>query len=141
MWVKLKNPSSAYLYKLARPQQVAFVGINLADRVFQKLFLESVDDAFSSLGDSAKQAIYFHLETKFKISRKDIPKSLDEFENGLEKIFGAGTRYLEILIMKKLYENMEPKKQIMKWDENKEFRFSDYVRAAASTFSKCEKKS
>ena len=113
----------------------------MADRVFQKLFLGSVDDAFSSLGDSAKQAIYFHLETKFKISRKDIPKSLDEFENGLEKIFGAGTRYLEILIMKKLYENMEPKTQIVKWDENKEFRFSDYVRAAASTFSKCEKKS
>ena len=141
MWVKLKNLLSAYIHKPARSRQVAFVGINLADRLFQKLFLESVDDAFSSLGDSAKQAIYFHLETKFKISRKDIPNSLDEFENGLEKIFGAGTRYLEILIMKKLYENMEPKKQIVKWDENKEFRFSDYVRAAASTFSKCEKKS
>ena len=118
---------------------MALVGIDLANRVFQKLFMESVDDAFSSLGDSAKQAIYFHLETKFKISRKDIPNRLDEFENGLEKIFGAGTRYLEILIMKRLYENIEPRKQIMKWDESKEFRFSDYVKAAASTFSKCEK--
>ena len=107
--------------------------------MFQKIFLESVDNAFSSLGDSAKQAIYFHLETKFKISRTDIPNRLSDFENGLEKIFGAGTRYLEILIMKKLYENMEPKKSI-KWDENKEFRFSEYVKTAENAFYRNAKK-
>lgn len=112
----------------------------MTDKVFQKIFLESVDDAFSSLGESAKQAIYFHLETKFKISRTDIPSHLDDFETGLEKIFGAGTRYLEILIMKKLYENLEPKKSL-KWDEGKEFKFSDYVKTAESAFSKSGKKS
>jgi hypothetical protein len=112
----------------------------VTDKVFQKLFLESIDDAFSSLGDSAKQAIYFHLQNKFKISREDIPNNLDSFESGLEKIFGAGTRYLEILIMKKLYENMEPKKRVIKWDEGKEFKFSEYVRTASNTFSKGEKK-
>jgi hypothetical protein len=112
----------------------------VTDKVFQKLFLESIDDAFSSLGDSARQAIYFHLQKKFKISREDIPNNLDNFENGLEKIFGAGTKYLEILIMKKLYENIEPKKRVMKWDEGKEFKFSEYVKTASNTFSKGEKK-
>jgi hypothetical protein len=138
--LNLRTDGVPILHRIAVPRHTALVGIDLPDRVFQKLFMESVDDAFSSLGDSARQAIYFHLETKFKISRKDIPNRLDEFENGLEKIFGAGTRYLEILIMRKLYENMEPKKKVVKWDESKEFRFSDYVRAAASTFSKCSKK-
>jgi hypothetical protein len=112
----------------------------LADKAFQKLFLESVDDALSSLGDSAKQAIYFHLETKFKIRRDQIPSHLDDFENGLEKIFGAGTRYLEILIMKKLYENIVPKKRILKLDEGKDIKFIDYVKAAESTYSKGKKK-
>lgn len=112
----------------------------MADKVFQRLVLESVDDALSSLGDSAKQAIYFHLETKFKVQRDQIPSHLDDFQDGLEKIFGAGTRYLEILIMKKLYENIEPKKRIMKLEEGKEFRFLDYVKAAENTFAKGKKK-
>jgi hypothetical protein len=112
----------------------------LADKAFQKLFLSSVDDALSSLGESAKQSIYFHLENKFKIQRDEIPSHLDDFESGLERIFGAGTRYLEILIMKKLYENIGSKKRIMKLDEGKDFNFLDYVKAAENAFEKGKKK-
>ena len=103
---------------------------------FQKLFLEAVDEAFSSLGDSAKQSIYFHLETRFSMRRDEIPNRLEDFENGLEKIFGAGTKFLEILIMKKLYELMEPKRRTMKWNEDKEFKFIDYVKASEQSFYK-----
>lgn len=107
---------------------------------FQKLFLEAVDDAFSSLGDSAKQSIYFHLEKTFKVPKSEIPCRLEDFENGLESIFGIGTRFLEILIMKKLYETMEPKGRPLRWDEGKEFKFTDYVKTAEQLFSRRKKK-
>jgi hypothetical protein len=108
----------------------------LTGKDFQKLFLEAVDDAFSSLGDSARQSIYFHLETRFSLPRDEIPNRLEDFENGLEKIFGAGTKFLEILIMKRLYEMIEPKRRIMKWNEDNEFKFIDYVKATEQSFYK-----
>ncbi len=111
----------------------------MADKGFHKLFLDAVDGAFSSLGDSAKQSIYFHLETKFKVPKDQIPSRLEDFENGLENIFGVGTRFLEILIMKKLYETMKPKGRTLKWDEGKEFKFTDYVKTAEQVFSKGKK--
>jgi len=112
----------------------------LTEKTFQKLFLEAVDSAFSSLGDSAKQSIYFHLENKFKIARNEIPRRLKDFEDGLEKIFGAGNRFLEVLIMKKLYEKLGSEGNILKWDEDKEFNFVDYVKAAEQNFSQGKRK-
>lgn len=112
----------------------------MANKDFQKLFLEAVDDAFSSLGDSAKQSIYFYLETRSKVPRNQIPLRLEDFEKGLEKIFGAGTKFLEISIMKRLYQKMEPKGKTMKWNDDKEFRFIDYVRATERSFYKKKKK-
>jgi hypothetical protein len=112
----------------------------LTEKAFQKLFLEAVDSAFSSLGDSAKQSIYFHLENKFKITRNEIPRRLKDFDDGLEKIFGAGNRFLEVLVMKKLYEKLGTEGNILKWDEDKEFNFVDYVKAAEQNFSQGKKK-
>jgi hypothetical protein len=112
----------------------------LTDKAFQKLFLDAVDSTFSSLGDSARQSIYFHLESKFKITRDEIPCRLEDFENGLEKIFGEGNRFLEILIMKKLYEKMGSEGNILKWDQTKEFKFVDYIKAAEQHFSQKKKK-
>jgi len=109
----------------------------LAKKAFDRLLLEAIDDAFSSLGDSAKQSIYFHLETKFKVAKTDIPDQLEGFEEGLEKIFGIGSRFLEILIMKKLYEKIG---QPLEWNEGKELVFIDYVKAAQQSFSKKEDK-
>jgi len=112
----------------------------LTEKAFQKCFLEAVDAAFSSLGDSAKQSIYYHLENKFMIPRDEIPCRVEDFEIGLEKIFGVGTRFLEVLIMKKLYENIGPEMDILKWDESKEFKFIDYVKTAERNFSQKKKK-
>lgn len=112
----------------------------MTEKGFQKLLLAAVDDAFSSLGESARQAIYFHLETKCKVPREEIPRRLEDFENGLEKIFKTGTRFLEILIMKNLYQTIKPKGKILTLSD-KEFRFIDYVKAAERTFSKKKKRS
>jgi hypothetical protein len=100
---------------------------------FDRILTEAIDNAFSSLGNSAKQAIYFHLKDKFKITRNDIPNRLKDFDEGLEKIFGRGARFLEILIMKNLHERIgEP----LEWDESKELAFVDYVNAAKHSYKK-----
>ena len=112
----------------------------MTEKAFQKLFLEAVDSAFSSLGDSAKQSIYFHLQNKFKIARNEIPRRPKDFEDGLEKIFGAGNKFLEVLIMKKLYEKLGTEGNILIWDEDKEFNFVEYIKAAEKNFSRGKKK-
>lgn len=74
---------------------------------FHKTFLEAVEEGLSTLGDTPKQAILFHLENTFKIKREEIPKKLTEFQKALEKIFGSGASYLEKLILKKLYDKFQ----------------------------------
>jgi len=73
---------------------------------FNKKLLIAVEESLSSLGDTPKQAIFFHLETCFKVSKEQIPESLTEFAKALEGIFGSGALYLEKLIIKSLYEKL-----------------------------------
>jgi hypothetical protein len=110
----------------------------LAKKAFDKLFLEAVDEALASLGDSVKQAIYFHLENKFEIKRNQIPESVGDFADGLGKIFGVGAQFLEILIMRNLYERVG---QPLEWDRSKELIFTEYVAAARHSFVKERKRS
>jgi hypothetical protein len=97
--------------------------------------MDAIDEALASLGESAKQAIYFHLENEFKIAKKDIPYRLEDFTDGLEKIFGLGAHFIEILIMKSLFEKTG---QPLEWNQNKELIFVDYVTAAKQSFLKTE---
>jgi hypothetical protein len=105
-------------------------------KAFEKLLTEAVDEALTSLGESAKQAIYFHLENKFKIAKKDIPYRLEDFADGLEKIFGLGAHFIEILIMKSLFEKIG---QPLEWNQSKELVFVEYMAAAKQSFLKREK--
>ena len=73
---------------------------------FSKILLSAVEESLSSLGDSSKQAVFFHLEASFKIKRENIPARLAEFTNALERIFGPGAPYLEKLIVKNLHEKL-----------------------------------
>lgn len=73
---------------------------------FSKVLLAAVEESLSSLGDSPKQAILFHLESSFKIKKEHIPENITEFTKALEKIFGPGAAYLEKLIVKRLYEKL-----------------------------------
>lgn len=102
-------------------------------RDFDSLLMESIDEALTSLGESAKQSIYYHLEDKFKISKEEIPKRIEDFANGIEKIFGLGAHFIEILIMKRLYEKIG---KPLEWNEDKEFIFVNYVEAARHGFAK-----
>ena len=73
---------------------------------FSKILLDAVEESLSSLGDSPKQAIFYHLEASFKIKREHIPANLTDFEKALEGIFGPGASYLEKLIAHRLYEKL-----------------------------------
>ena len=107
--------------------------LRLTEKNFEKLLIDAVDEALASLGDSAKKAIYFHLRSKFQISRRTIPNHLDIFEDGLEKIFGEGAQFLEILIMRGLYKRIG--KQI-EWNYDRKLVFSEYITAAKNTYIK-----
>jgi hypothetical protein len=102
-------------------------------KAFDKLLLEAIDEALTSLGESVKQSVYYHIERKFKISKKDIPSHLQEFMNGLKSIFGLGAEFIEIITMRKLYEKVG---QPIEWKENKELVFSEYVEAVKESFLK-----
>jgi hypothetical protein len=72
----------------------------------RKILLETVEEGLPSLGDSPKQAIFFHLEASFETSKDNIPANMTEFSKALEKIFGPEAVYLEKLIAKRLYEKL-----------------------------------
>ena len=96
-------------------------------RNFEKLLLEAVDEGLSSLGQSSKQAIYFHLEKSFNVKRKEIPCNLEVFADAIEKIFGSGAEFLEILIMKRFHEKTG---ETFELHEPADFEFIEYVATA-----------
>lgn len=73
---------------------------------FGKILLNAVEESLSSLGNSSKQAIFYHLEASFQIKKEHIPANLTEFTKALERIFGPGAPYLEKLIAQRLYEKL-----------------------------------
>ncbi len=73
---------------------------------FSQILMSAVEESLSSLGDSPKQAIFYHLESHFKIKKENIPMNLTEFARALEKLFGPGASYLEQLITRRMYDKM-----------------------------------
>ncbi len=107
-------------------------------RDFEKLLLEAVDEGLSSLGNSSKQAIYYHLKKSFNIKKQEIPYNIDVFASAIEKIFGLGAKFLEILIMKRLYEKVG---RSFKWHASKDdFTFTEYVAFAKLSFLEKKKR-
>ncbi len=96
-------------------------------RDFEKLLIEAVDEGLSSLGQSSKKAIYFHLKESFNIKKEEIPFRISIFADAIEKIFGGGACFLEILIMKRLHEKVGGNFELR---ESTDFAFTEYIAAA-----------
>lgn len=103
------------------------------EREFDRLLLESVDEALSSLGEASKEAIYFHLEKSFNIKKCEIPMRIEDFAHAMEKIFGLGASFLEVLIMKRLYNKIGG---VFQLEESENFVFTEYVAAVKRSFLK-----
>jgi len=106
----------------------------LPKQSFERLLLKAIDEGLSSLGDSPKRVVYFYLEKRFKVKKREIPYKIEDFVDALEKIFGLGAKFLEILIIKQLYEKVG---QIFEWNKGQtDLVFSEYVAAARQSFLK-----
>jgi len=103
----------------------------LPENDFERLLLQAVDQALASLGESSKQAIYFHLDKSFNIEKQEIPSKIEPFKEALEEVFGDGASFLEVMIMKRLYETIGGNLQ---WKESQEFTFTEYMAAAKRAF-------
>jgi len=104
---------------------------------FERLLLEAVDEGLSSLGESSRQAIYFHLEKSFNIKKREIPIKIEDFTEAIEQIFDCGADFLEILIMKRLHEKVKGKLEL---SNSENFAFIEYVTAAKQGFATTKKK-
>jgi len=103
----------------------------LPEKDFDELLLEAVDEGLSSIGESSRHAIFFYLETVFKIKRHEIPYKIEDFAAAIEKIFGLGANCLELLIMKHLFEKV---KKTVQLHEPGDFTFTKYVTAVKQSF-------
>ena len=100
-------------------------------RDFERLLLEAVDEQLTSLGESSKQALYFHLERGFNIKKHEIPMKTEAFADAMERIFGQGADYLEILIMRKLHSKIGLEVKL----STPNLTFIEYVEAAKRCYS------
>ena len=98
---------------------------------FGSLLQEAVDEGLSSLGESARQAIYYHLERIFSIRKEEIPCNVEAFAEAMEKIFGQGASFLEILIMKRLHEKVRLN---LREHSFQSLEFTEYVTMAKQSF-------
>lgn len=64
--------------------------------------LECIDKGLETFGESVKQAIYWRLESEYRLRRKDIVAKPDVFSKNLFKIFGVGTKTVEHVIIERL---------------------------------------
>ena len=74
---------------------------------FDKLLIEAIDEALSSLGAPVKNAVYQHLQDDFSIEKDMIPGQIDEFSTIIHKLFGFGASRLEIKFMANLNAKVE----------------------------------
>jgi hypothetical protein len=73
---------------------------------FTKVLLAAIEEGLSSLGDSPREAIFYHLEASFQLKKEDIPLNITDFKTALERIFGPGAPYIEKIITRSLYEKL-----------------------------------
>ncbi len=98
----------------------------ITEQEFNDLFIASIDEALSALGEGAKTAIYYHIEKKFNIKKQEIPTHLTSFIEAIEKLFGLGSKPLELMLMQKLHAKLNTNCKPIKLQD---FTFTSYVNA------------
>jgi len=95
------------------------------DPPFKESFNSAVEKAMLLLGQSGKQATYYHIEKTFKLKRNTWHKNPEDFAEALEQIFGPGSQLLLKAITKELYTDLG-----LKFEESGELHFTYLVRKA-----------
>jgi len=92
------------------------------EKIFERLFIEAVDEGLGTLGESGKHMIFFHLDKSYSIKKHEISRRPEVFAKGLEKIFGAGATVLQKLIIKSLYSKLG-----LEYEDVESRPFTDHV--------------
>lgn len=95
------------------------------ENLFKKALLAAIDEGLLTLGESGKEAIYFHLQNLCSLKREDIPEKPEIFMEGLQKIFGLGAKVIEKAIVKSLYVKLG-----LGFKEKKGYSFLEYLNYA-----------
>ena len=95
---------------------------------FETILLEAIDEGLRVLGEGGKHMVFFYLERNYSIRKQDIPRNLEAFAFGLEKIFGAGAPVLEKMILKCIYSKLG-----LKYKEKEGQQFIDCIKKATQT--------
>jgi hypothetical protein len=73
------------------------------DREFHALLVTSVEDVIREvLGESPLRAVFSTLQRSFHIKREEIPERLEDFQNALAELFGAGAPVITRAIVRRL---------------------------------------
>jgi len=70
---------------------------------FERLLLDSIDEALSSMEENLKKVTYAQLES-LGVPKYEIPRNIGIFTRTIERVFGAGADDLKNSILKRLYE-------------------------------------
>jgi hypothetical protein len=95
------------------------------DPPFKETFHSAVDKAMLLLGESGKQATYYHIEKTFRLKRNTWHKNPEDFAEAVEQIFGLGAQLLLKAMAKELYADLG-----LKLQETKQTSFAYLVRKA-----------
>lgn len=99
------------------------------NRKFRELFNAAVDEAMLMLGESGRQATYYHIEKVLGLERGRWHNTVEEFAEAVEQIFGPGAQLLLKAITKELYSDLG-----LKFHEPKKINFARLVREAEHYF-------
>lgn len=96
-----------------------------AENPFNQALFEAIDDGLLTLGESGREAIYFHLQNLCSLKREDIPHETKTFVEGMREIFGVGAEVIERSIVKSLYRKLG-----LKYEEKEGYGFLAYLNYA-----------
>lgn len=95
-------------------QSVLMAGIQLGpgqsrrivDDKFNRMVLEAIDEGLMRIGDGIKEALYYHVEKKYRIKRGEVPRRLKAFHRALVGLLGAGAKVVETQIYLSLCDRL-----------------------------------
>jgi hypothetical protein len=93
------------------------------EKRLNEIILRAIDLGLLDLGEGTRHTIYYHVERVQHLKREEIPGKLEEFHEALRKLLGEGTRAVEKLIIRNLYDIIGC--ELM---ENNSWTLVDYVR-------------
>lgn len=93
------------------------------EKRLNEIILRAIDLGLLDLGEGTRHTIYYHVERIQHLKREEIPRRMEEFHEALEKLLGAGTRAVEKLIVRNLYDILG-----CELIENNSWTLLDYVR-------------